>query len=39
MIIVNDQHSRLNSTLVAQVVVPRKAQDLMQIVSQSTRVR
>ena len=38
MITVNDKHSRLNSTLVAQVVVPRTTQDLMQIVSQSERI-
>jgi FAD/FMN-containing dehydrogenase len=38
MIIVNDKHSRLNSTMVAQVVAPRNTQDLMQIVSQSERI-
>jgi len=38
MIIVNDKHSRLNSTMVAQVVAPRNTQDLMQIVSQSKRI-
>lgn len=38
MIIVNDKHSRLNSTLVAQVVAPRNTQDLMQVVSQSKRI-
>lgn len=38
MIIVNDKHSRLNSTLVAQVVAPHNTQDLRQIVSQSERI-